>query len=112
MECYKLPFIKNIEKEIKSKIEEICKKDKIYKDFKKYFNNQWGVYFKNKTLCLKDIDKKLTDAKILEGEPNVTPIKISNGKIYLNGSVRPIIEESISQAKKDLFKMKVLINNE
>ena len=39
-ECYKLPFIKNIEKEINSKIEKICKKDKIYKDFKKYFNNQ------------------------------------------------------------------------
>ena len=48
-ECYKLPFIKNIEKEINSKIEKICKKDKIYKDFKKYFNNQWCGYFKNKT---------------------------------------------------------------
>ena len=39
-ECYKLPFIKKIEKEISWKIDEICKKDKIYKAFKKYFNNQ------------------------------------------------------------------------
>ena len=65
-ECYKLPFIKNIEKEINSKIEKKCKKNKIYKDFKKYFNNQWSGYFKNKTLCLKDIDKKFRTNNSLE----------------------------------------------
>ena len=75
MECYKLPFIKNIEKEIKSKIEEICKKDKIYKDFKKYFNNQWSGYFKNKTLSLKDIDKKFRTNNSLENFNRIFKIK-------------------------------------
>lgn len=45
---------------------------------------------------IKDVDKKITDANALEGEPKVTPINKSNGKNYLNGSVCPIISESIS----------------
>ena len=32
-------------------------KNKIYKDFNKYFINQWSEYFNNKSLCLKDINK-------------------------------------------------------
>lgn len=85
---------------------------KLKEEYEKAFAQKNQKVYNSTLTSIKDIDKKLTDAKILEGEPNVTPIKISNGKIYLNGSVRPIIEESISQAKKDLFKMKVLINNE
>lgn len=85
---------------------------KLKEEYETSFARQNQKVYNTVLASIKDVDKKLTDAKALNGEPKVTPIKISNGKIYLNSSVRPIIEESISQAKKDLFKMKVLINNE
>lgn len=61
---------------------------------------------------IKVVDKYLTDAKALEQVPLANPITISNRRIYLNSTARPIIEDSISQAKIELFKMKVLINDE
>ena len=100
MECYKLPFIKNIEKEIKSKIEEICKKDKIYKDFKKYFKNQWSGYFKNKTLSLKDIDKKFRTNNSLENFNRIFKNKFGfKGEVQLVTYVDTLIEITEEQIK-------------
>ena len=99
-ECYKLPFIENIEKDISSKIEEICKKDKIYKDFKKYFNNQWSGYFKNKTLCLKDIDKKFRTNNSLENFNRIFKNKFGfKGEVQLVTYVDTLIEITEEQIK-------------
>lgn len=61
---------------------------------------------------IKQVDTYLTDTKAFEKIENTDPVKITNGKIYLNKSVRPSIEDSISAVKKDIFVMKLLINNE
>ena len=61
---------------------------------------------------IKQVDTYLTDTKAFEKIENTEPVKITNGKIYLNKSVRPSIEDSISAVKKDIFVMKLLINNE
>ena len=99
-ECYKLPFIKNIEKEINSKIEKICKKDKIYKDFKKYFNNQWSGYFKNKTLSLKDIDKKFRTNNSLENFNRIFKNKFGfKGEVQLVTYVDTLFEITEKQIK-------------
>ena len=58
---------------------------------------------------IKQVDTYLTDTKAFEKIENTDHVKITNGKIYLN---RPSIEDSISAVKKDIFVMKLLINNE
>ena len=64
--CYKLPFKKNIEKNIEKEIKMLFKKNKIYNHFLDYFNNQWVDYFKNKTLCLENINIKFRTTNSLE----------------------------------------------
>ena len=65
---YKLPFKDNIDKIIEKEIKNICKKNKFYnyKDFGKYFEDQWVKYFKDKSLVLRNIHKKAKTNNSLE----------------------------------------------
>ena len=63
---YSLPSKNNIDKNIDKQINKICKKNKIYNDFKDYFIETWSKYFRDKTLVLKDIDKKIRTNNSIE----------------------------------------------
>lgn len=62
-------------------------------------------------LKIKEVDKSLTDTGHFNSDSSVTPIKITRGKITLNSSIRPAIEDAIGHVRTQLFQMKVLINN-
>ena len=63
---YEIPFKVNIEKNIDKEIKKICKKNTFYKDFCKYFMDEWCKYFKDNSLVLKDIHKKVRTNNSLE----------------------------------------------
>ena len=63
---YELPFKAKIDKLIGKEIKNICKKDKFYKDFQNYFIDQWEPYFKNKSLVLLNVHKKIRTNNSLE----------------------------------------------
>lgn len=84
---------------------------KLKNEYEKAFVSRYNDDYVTILATIKDIDSKLTDSKTLQGMPKVIPIKISKGKIYLNATVRPTIEDSISQTKANIFKMKILINS-
>lgn len=84
---------------------------KLKNEYDKNFASKCQGEFNTILSAIKDVDSKLTDSKSFQGLPKVTPVKISKGKIFLNATVRPIIEDSISQAKASIFKMKILINS-
>ena len=106
-ECYKLPFIENINKNIVKSINNICKKDKIYKDFNKYFINQWSEYFNNKSLCLKDIDKKFRTNNSLENFNRIFKTKMGNkGEIELVKYVDNLIDITKDQINYFLKEIK------
>ena len=64
-ECYKLPFIKNINK-IDKEIKKSFSKKKEYDDFLTYFKNQWLDYFKNGSLGLEKLNIKFRTTNSLE----------------------------------------------
>lgn len=84
---------------------------KLKNEYDKNFASKCQGEFNTILSAIKDVDSKLTDSKSFQGLPKATPVKISKGKIFLNATVRPIIEDSISQAKASIFKMKILINS-
>ena len=92
-ECYKLPFIENINKNIVNSMIKICKKNILFKDFNKYFINQWSEYFINKTLCLKDINIKFRTNNSLENFNRIFKHKMGNkGEIELVNYVDSFID--------------------
>lgn len=84
---------------------------KLKNEYDKNFASKCQGEFNTILSAIKDVDSKLTDSKSFQGLPKVTPVKISKGKIFLNATVRPMIEDSISQTKANIFKMKILINS-
>ena len=74
-------------------INTIYKKNKIYKDFNKYFINQWSDYYINKTLCLKNIDIKFRTNNSLENFNRIFKNKIGvKGEIELVKYVDNLID--------------------
>lgn len=76
------------------------------------FLSKWEKQYYKVLACIKIVDASLTDAQSYKDKANVEPIVIRNGKIYINKTVRPLIEEAISTVKKEIFEMKLLINKE
>jgi len=64
--CYKLPFIEDINKNICKEINKIFKKKGDYFKFNKYFTSTWSCYFKNGALCLKNVNIKICTHNSLE----------------------------------------------
>ena len=68
-----LPFIPNINKNIKSKIKQFknkYKNNKIYLEFIEYFEKQWIIYFERGDLKLNHIDIKIRTNNCLENYNN------------------------------------------
>ena len=59
---------------------------------------------------IKDVDSRLTDSTFYIEKDGFSPVKIDRGKIYLNGTVKSDIENSLSLVKSNVFKLKVAIN--
>ncbi len=64
--CYKLPFIEDINKKIDKEINKIFKKKGDYCKFNKYFLSTWSSYFKSRALCLKNVNIKIRTNNSLE----------------------------------------------
>lgn len=60
--------------------------------------------------CLKRLNTRLTDTKYYVNLQGVVPLKITNGKIYLNSTIKPGIDDEISELKRCILEMKVLVN--
>ena len=60
--------------------------------------------------CLNALNRRLTDTRFYEDLQGVDPLKITKGKIYLNGSIKPGIDDNISELKRKLLEMKILVN--
>ena len=56
------------------------------------------------------LDTKLTDTKFYSDKQGINPLKIVNGKIYLNGTIKPAIDDEITEIKKEIPEMKLLVN--
>lgn len=63
---YKLPFIDNINKIIDKEVNKLFKKISEYSIFNKYFLSTWSKYFKNGSLCLKNVNIKIRTNNSLE----------------------------------------------
>ena len=63
--CYELPFIENIEKNIKNKINQFFKKKSNLIDFKDYFLEEWAKYFSQGNLNLRKVKKKFLELIIV-----------------------------------------------
>lgn len=59
---------------------------------------------------IKSLDSKLTDTKSYQGIKGIEPLKITNRKVYLNGTIKPMIDDDISELKLMLLDMKLLVN--
>ena len=59
---------------------------------------------------IKSLDSKLTDTKSYNGVKGIEPLKITNRKVYLNGTIKPLIDDDISELKLMLLDMKLYIN--
>lgn len=67
----------------------------------------------NKTAILtglKILNSWLTDVKSYETKTGIEPIKINKGHIYLNGTVKPEIDNCIADIKDRLLRLKISIN--
>ena len=60
--------------------------------------------------CLNTLNRRLTDTRYYNSIKNVVPLKITRGKVYLNASIKPGIDDEISEMKKKLLEMKILVN--
>lgn len=61
---------------------------------------------------IKALDKQLTDATTFKREDGFEPIKIARNHIYLNGSIKPSIDSSVSKIKELVLKLKIEINQQ
>lgn len=59
---------------------------------------------------LNSLNRKLTDTKFYIGIQRIESLKINKGKIYLNGTIKPGIDDEISVLKSKLLEMKILVN--
>ena len=59
---------------------------------------------------LNTLNRKLTDTRFYDNIQNIVPLKIARGKIYLNASIKPGIDDEISEMKKKLLEMKIFVN--
>ena len=59
---------------------------------------------------IKSLDSKLTDTKIYKGMKGIDALKIKNRKVYINGTIKPLIDDDISELKLMLLDMKLCVN--
>jgi len=59
---------------------------------------------------IKALNTKLTDTKYYKEIQGINPLRIVNRKVYLNGTIKPGIDDEISEIKKVLLEMKILVN--
>lgn len=59
---------------------------------------------------IRSLDSKLTDTKSYQGMKGIVPLKIKNRKVYLNGTIKPLIDDDISELKLMLLDMKLYVN--
>lgn len=59
---------------------------------------------------IRSLDSKLTDTKSYQGMKGIEPLKIKNRKVYLNGTIKPLIDDDISELKLMLLDMKLYVN--
>ena len=82
------------------------KTGELYPNFKKKNEGMQGLLLSK----IKSLNTKLTDTKSYQGMKGVDPLKITNRKIYLNGTIKPMIDDDISELKQMLLDMKILVN--
>jgi hypothetical protein len=78
----------------------------IHADFGKQNATKQSALMNN----LNSLNTKLTDTKYYKGMQNVSPLKITNRKIYLNNTIKPHINEDVSKLKQNILEMKILVN--
>lgn len=78
----------------------------IHPGFKKKYQSKQDAFM----LSIKGLDTKLTDTKYYCDKQGINPLKIVNGKIYLNGTIKPAIDDEITEIKKEILEMKLLVN--
>lgn len=86
---------------------------RLWKQISELYPSFKGKHESNQTALLnsiKALNTKLTDTKYYNGIQGVNPLKLVNRKIYLNGSIKPGIDDEISEIKKKLMEMKILVN--
>lgn len=59
---------------------------------------------------IKSLDSKLTDTRIYKGMKGIDALKIKNRKVYINGTIKPLIDDDISELKLMLLDMKLCLN--
>ena len=77
----------------------------LYPGFKKNEVRQTSLLAK-----IKSLDSKLTDTKIYKGMKGIDALKIKNRKVYINGTIKPLIDDDISELKLMLLDMKLCVN--
>ena len=113
--CYNLPFKKNVQKNIGKEIKNAFVKKNKYKDFENYFSNQWGDFFKNKTLCLEKIAIKFRTTNSLEnfnrifknefnkkGEIDTLIVLAKEQKEYFEKELKSIPKKSIEKVENKI----------
>ena len=78
----------------------------LYPDFKKK-NEEKQTSLLAK---IKSLDSKLTDTKSYKGMRGIDALKIKNRKVYINGTIKPLIDDDISELKLMLLDMKLCVN--
>lgn len=59
---------------------------------------------------LNNLNRRLMDTRFYTSFAGMTPLKLSKGKIYLNKTIKPDIDNEISELKNLILKMKILVN--
>ena len=59
---------------------------------------------------IKTLDKQLTDTKTFKKEDGFEAIKIAKNHIYINNTVKPMLEATICDIKEHLLRLKIKVN--
>lgn len=60
--------------------------------------------------AIKVLDKQLTDTTTFSSVDGFSPVKIIRNHIYLNKTVKPSIDDTLTEIKERIFRLKIKIN--
>lgn len=106
----KLPFpitvydIERAKKTFNQVLKLICERDKVF--CQKHRKEHINAFF-----CkVRKLNSLLTDSEYMKDDPSFENVRIDNGEIYLNSTIRPLIDTTLSSLKENIIRLKISIN--
>lgn len=82
----------------------ICERDKVF--CQKHRKEHINAFF-----CkVRKLNSLLTDSEYMKDDPSFENVRIDNGEIYLNSTIRPLIDTTLSSLKENIIRLKISIN--